>query len=483
MTNVKQDKVLKVKCQKDLLFFWRWFFKKQNGYKANIAPHHIKICEALHRVARGETNRLIINIPPRYGKTDIAVKAFIAWTIANNDRAKFIHLSYSDDLANDNSAAIKEMITSDEYQRLFGTQLKKDTRSKKKWYTTSGGGVYAVASGGAITGFGAGTSEELNPEDMDDMLSDGESFGGAIIIDDPLKPDDARSDTKRNAVNERYNGTIRSRVNSRNTPVIVIMQRLHEDDMSGFLLNGGSGEEWEHLVIPALDENDEAIWPFKHSTDELKAMRGASTSAAYMFSGQYMQSPSPQGGGLIKDAWWRYYTQSPELKYQVITADTAQKTKEQNDFTVIQCWGVDMSNNNIYLLDMIRGKWEAPDLTKQMKTFYAKQQSRMRVRSVFIEDKSSGSSLIQELKRGSNLPIKAVQRNTDKISRVNDVAAFIEVGRVWLPENAPFVSDITREASQFPNAKHDDCIDPLVDAIDQCLALANRPATGTVSYG
>ena len=483
--NAKEDKVLKVKCQKDLLFFWRWFFKKQNGYKANIAPHHIKICEYLHKVAKGDITRLVINIPPRYGKTDIAVKAFVAWTIANNDKAKFIHLSYSDDLANDNSAAIKETVQSDEYTRLFNTELKKDTRSKKKWYTKSGGGVYAVASGGAITGFGAGTSEEFEQEELDEFFSDGESFGGAIIIDDPLKPDDAKSDTKRNAINNRYNETIRSRANSRNTPIIVIMQRLHEDDMSGFLLNGGSGEDWTHLNIPALDENEEAIWPFKHTTDELLAMRGAGPSAAYMFSGQYMQNPSPLGGGTFKDHWWRYYSYRglPNLKYQVITADTAQKTKEQNDFTVIQCWAMDSDNVNLYMLDMVRGKWEAPELKQQMLSFYAKQQARMRVRTVFIEDKSSGSSLIQELKRGSRLPVRAVQRGTDKVSRANDVVDFISAGRVWLPEQHECVSDLVREASQFPNGKHDDCLDPMMDAIDQCLALANRTGTSTTSYG
>jgi predicted phage terminase large subunit-like protein len=480
--HIKTDKVLKYKCQKDLMFFWRWFFKKQYGYKANIASFHHTICEYLHRVARGEITRLVINIPPRYGKTDLAVKAFVAWTIANNPRAKFIHLSYSDELVNDNSSAIKETIESGEYQRLFGTQLKKDTRSKKKWYTQEGGGMYAVASGGAITGFGAGTSNDDEEQLPDEFFSDGSNFGGAIIIDDPLKPDDALSDTSRNKINERYNSTIRSRTNSRRTPVIVIMQRLHEDDMSGFLLGGGSGEEWTHLCVPALNDDNEAIWPFKHTTEELDQMEGA---ASYMFAGQYMQRPAPVGGGLFKDEYWRFYRPNmlPDLKYQVITADTAQKTREQNDYTVIQCWGVDLFGNNIYMLDMIRGKWEAPELRQQMLAFYAKQQKRMRVRTVFIEDKSSGSSLIQELQRGSSLPVRAVQRGTDKVARAYDIVDFVAAGRVWLPEGGDGVSDLLRESTQFPNGKHDDTLDPLMDAVDQCLALANRPGDAAVSYG
>lgn len=478
---LKQDKVLKIKCQKDLLFFWRWFFKKQYGYKANVAPFHHTIADHLHKVARGEITRLIINIPPRYGKTDIAVKAFVAWTIANNPKAKFIHLSYSDELVNDNSSSIKETVESDEYQRLFGVKLKKDTRSKKKWYTEAGGGVYAVASGGAITGFGAGSSnDDGDPlDDADDFLSDGSQFGGAIIIDDPLKPDDANSDTARNKINERYNNTIRSRTNSRKTPIVVIMQRLHEDDMSGFLLGGGSGEEWTHLSIPALDENDEAIWPFKHTTEELKAMEVA---APYMFAGQMMQSPSPLGGGIFKSEWWRFYRLAPELSYQVITADTAQKTKEQNDYSVFQCWGVARDGSGIYLLDMVRGKWEAPELKQQMLAFYRKQQDRMRVRTVYIEDKSSGTGLIQEIKRGSTLPVRAVPRSIDKLTRAMDVVDFIASGRVWLPEGGSGVSDLLREAAQFPNGKHDDTLDPMMDAIDQCLALRNN-GTASVSYG
>jgi len=140
---------------------------------------------------------------------------FIAWSLAKNPKAKFIHLSYSDALALDNSSLTKEYVQSDSFQSLWPIELKKDSQSNKKWYTNSGGGVYATASGGAITGFGAGS-------------------GGAIIIDDPLKPDDAVSEVKRSFINNRYNTTIRSRVNSRDVPIILIMQRLHEEDLSGF---------------------------------------------------------------------------------------------------------------------------------------------------------------------------------------------------------------------------------------------------------
>ena len=274
--------VIKNKCIDSLLFFTRFIFKENTGNKFEVAPFHIELAQTLEKVSKGEIKRLIINIPPRYGKTEIAVKMFIAWSLAKNPASKFIHLSYSDALALDNSSQTREYITGDAYQSLWPLQLKKDSQSQKKWYTTAGGGVYATASGGAITGFGAGT-------------------GGAIIIDDPLKPDDAVSDVRRSFINNRYNTTIRSRVNTRDVPIIVIMQRLHEDDLSGYLLDGGSGEDWHHLKLAALDKDNNALWPSKHSFDELEAIRQADR---YTFSGQYMQEPAPQEGGEWRKDWF-----------------------------------------------------------------------------------------------------------------------------------------------------------------------------------
>lgn len=276
-----EQKVLKIWCESHLLNFTRYIYKENHRRNFTVTPHFVLMANALMKVIIGETKRLIINIPPRYGKTELAVKNFIAYGLALNPQSKFIHLSYSDDLALDNSSQTKEYIESESFQSIWPMNLKKDAQGKKKWFNEFGGGCYATASGGAITGFGAG-------------VTDSEKFSGAIIIDDPLKPDDAHSEVKRKSVNERYNGTIRSRVNYRNTPIIVIMQRLHEDDMSGFLLNGGSGEDWEHLCLRALDENNNPLWEQKHTFEELEQIR---QSSRYNFSGQYMQKPSPEEGG------------------------------------------------------------------------------------------------------------------------------------------------------------------------------------------
>jgi hypothetical protein len=147
-----EDKVLKVNCENDLLFFTRYIYKENHRRNFNIAPHFVKIANALQDVTDGKIKRLIINIPPRYGKTELAVKCFIAWSLARNPSSKFIHLSYSDDLALDNSSQTKEYIESDAFQRLWEMKLKKDAQGKKKWFNEAGGGVYATASGGAITG-------------------------------------------------------------------------------------------------------------------------------------------------------------------------------------------------------------------------------------------------------------------------------------------------------------------------------------------
>ena len=246
--------IIKERSENSLLFFTRYIFKESFGVKFEVAQFHKTLANVLEKVHKGEIKRLIINIPPRYGKTELAVKMYISWCLAKNPKARFIHLSYSDALALDNSSQTREYIQSDSYQRLWNMQLKKDSQSQKKWYTIQGGGVYATASGGAITGFGAGN-------------------GGAIIIDDPLKPDDAVSDVRRKFINNRYNTTIRSRVNDREVPIIVIMQRLHEDDLSGFLLDGNSGEQWYHLKLPAIDKNNKPLWSSKHSFKELESIR------------------------------------------------------------------------------------------------------------------------------------------------------------------------------------------------------------------
>ena len=229
---IKKMKVARVKCQRSLMFHTRYFFMKNHKRKFVVNEHHKIIVDALEKIASGDITRLIINIAPRYGKTELAVKNFISWCLSNNPSAKFIHLSYSDDLALDNSEEVKNMVLSDDFQAMYPElKLKSDSKSKKKWYTTSGGGVYATSASGQVTGFGAGSVDD--EKEIDETISDFnklENFGGAIIIDDPIKPDDVYT-VVRDRVNQKFDSTIRNRVNSRKTPIIIIMQRLDPLDL------------------------------------------------------------------------------------------------------------------------------------------------------------------------------------------------------------------------------------------------------------
>ena len=289
--------ILLAKLHISMLSFTKYFFFEKTKRKFVVNSHHEKICDILDRVIRGELTKVIINLPPRYSKTEIVVKNFIAKGLAINPSSKFIHLSYSDDLACDNSEEVRELVKSDAYQQLYPyVQIKQGSDSKKKWYTTEGGGVYATAAGGQVTGFGAGAVDDIDElaEQMEE-INKSTKFAGAIIIDDPIKPDDASSEAAREKVNTKFETTIRNRVNSRNTPIIIIMQRLHEHDLCGYLQEI-EPDEWEVLSLPAITYEEgepKALWPFKHTLDELYAIKNANSN---VFETQYMQNPTPLEG-------------------------------------------------------------------------------------------------------------------------------------------------------------------------------------------
>ena len=452
-----------ITAHNDLYFFTRWMFAQRRGYKWLRAPHHRTICDALERLFNGQCKRLIINVPPRYSKTEIAVINFIAWAFGRVPDAEFIHTSYSGALAINNSSFVLDLIRHEAYREIFPhVQLASEGRAH--WKTTAGGVMFATGTGGACTGFGAGKQRE--------------GFGGAIIIDDPHKADEANSDVIRKGVLDWFQNTLESRKNDpRNTPIILIMQRLHEEDLAGWLLNGGNGEEWEHICLPAMQDDGTALWPDKHSVADLARMQQA---APYTFSGQYQQRPSPLGGGILKGEWFRRYRVQPNFRYRKIFADTAQKTKEANDYSVFQCWGAG-HDGCAYLIDQIRGKWEAPELKRRAVDFWAKHQDVDNVlfgalRSMVIEDKSSGTGLIQSLSMESSIPVVPVERVKDKLTRVMDIADYVAAGRVFLPEEAPFTADFIYECEAFTpddTHAHDDQIDPMCDAINDMVATGN----------
>lgn len=448
-----EQKVLKIWCGSHLLNFTRYIYKENHRRNFTVSPHFVLMANALMKVIIGETKRLIINIPPRYGKTELAVKNFIAYGLALNPQSKFIHLSYSDDLALDNSSQTKEYIESESFQSIWPMNLKKDAQGKKKWFNEFGGGCYATASGGAITGFGAG-------------VTDSEKFSGAIIIDDPLKPDDAHSEVKRKSVNERYNGTIRSRVNDRNTPIIVIMQRLHEDDMSGFLLNGGSGEDWEHLCLPALDENNNPLWEQKHTFEELEQIR---QSSRYNFSGQYMQKPSPEEGGEWRKEWFEIVDKSflpLGLKYELII-DGAYTKETKNDPTGLQV-GVKY-NNDYYILSSIDKYLEMPELIKFIPEYI--NSLGVDVKMILVEPKASGKSIKQLIQSQTFYNITEINTKfvkVSKIERARTSSPYCEGGRIKLIKGG-WNDHFLEQIAIFPNGKHDEHIDLTAYGIERNL--------------
>lgn len=484
-------------CERDHLFFCRYFFKHRQAIKFRVNWHHQLIAERVQDVIDGRIRNLVINVPPGSSKTELVAINLMARGLALNPRARFLHISYSDDLALLNSQTARELVQSDEFQELWPLAIADDAKSKKRWNVLvngkKAGGVYAVSLGGQITGFRAG---HMAP-----------GWQGAIIIDDPLKVADANSKPRRAKANRDLIATVKSRRANPDTPIIVIMQRLAVEDVTGFIRAGNLGGEWEHLVIPALiddeyvaglpehiqplverGERDEkgrfSYWPYKEPLAELLQLEaGAGTDSdgarvsRYVFSSQYQQAPKPLGGDLIQGAWFRRYGVPPKLLYRKIYVDTAQKTAERNDCSVFQCWGMG-EDGRIYLLDQIRGKWPAPELKRRAKDFWAKHKAETgkltgALRRMEVEDKASGTGLIQDIAEEGNIPIVGIPRGRDKLTRVMDIQSYLEAGLVCIPEDAPWVSDFIAECEAFTaddTHAHDDQIDPMVDAIDDMLA-------------
>ncbi|OED34605.1 hypothetical protein AB832_07205 [Flavobacteriaceae bacterium (ex Bugula neritina AB1)] len=455
---MSEERRLTTEDKENCIFNFMWFvetvFKSLNNTNFNTNWHHELIATELEKVYIGRKNNLIINLPPRHSKTEM-MKYFVAWSLGANPASKFLYITYSARLATDISKEIKDIVLSDIYREIYPhVKIRGDIKAGNNWSTTYGGNVYASGSAGTITGKGAGRL--------------GDTFAGAIIVDDPHKVDEVHSVIKMNKVIDNFRRTIKTRKNNANTPIVVVQQRLHVDDLSGFLLRGGDGNRWDNILISAIDKNKKALWEERES---LKTLLAIKKSDPYTFSAQYMQEPIILGGGLIKTEWFCWYDTLPRLEFLFITGDTAQKTKEYNDYSVFQCWGV--SEYKIYLLDMTRGKWEAPELHSEALNFFKRCSDRYTsrysaIREFLIEDKVSGTGLIQSIGR-EGVPVKGIKRHKDKLTRIMDVVNYIRVGSVYLPKGRNFIEDFIAECSQITQSmthRHDDQVDCMVDALD-----------------
>ncbi|RJL71417.1 phage terminase large subunit [Acinetobacter radioresistens] len=456
-----QELAIQIEAQEDLYFFSRYMFKERRKYKWLHNWHHRVICDALMKVYRGETKRLIINIPPRYSKTELAVINFMAWCFGKAPDSEFIHVSYSAKLAANNAFQTRNLVQEESYKRVFPDfQLRDDSKAKDDWRTSKGGVCYSQGTGGTITGYGAGKLRN--------------TFGGAVIIDDPHKASEARSDTIRKGVIEWFQDTLESRTNSPDTPIIVIMQRLHEEDLAGWLLDGGNGEEWEHLCLSAIQDDGSALWPAKHSIETLERMELA---APYVFAGQYRQRPSPPAGGFFKPDNIEIVEALPaDIMHQVRAWDLA-SSENEGDYTadVKEAKGRD---GYIYIVDVQRAQLGPDGVENRIK-----QTAQLDGKAVSIRlpqdpgqaGKSQAKNFITML---SGFNVKAETVSGDKITRAQPFAAQVNVGNVKMLRgdwNKAFIEELRN----FPNGKHDDQVDAASDGFNEVNEPPiAKPATG-----
>lgn len=438
----------------NLYDFSRWMFLQRKGFVWRRARHHQIVCDALMRVYRGECARLVINIPPRYSKTELAVVNFIAWCFGQVPDCEFIHASYSGALAINNSAQVRDLVQHEAYQEIF-PELGLASEAGHHWKTTAGGVMYATGAGGTITGFGAG------------KMRDG--FGGAIIIDDPHKADEASSDVIRQGVIDWFQNTLESRKNDpARTPVIVIMQRLHEADLAGWLLAGGNGEKWEHICLPAWNEDGTPLWPEKHGAEDLQRMERA---APYVFAGQYRQRPAPPEGGVFKPGMMGIL--------EAVPTDVVEWCRGwdlgasgSGDFTA----GVRIgrrANGRYVVADVVREQYETDKRDALIRNTAARD-GRALKQSLPQDPGQAGKSQVlafAKLLAGHNMHTSP--ESGDKVTRGTPFASQMNAGNVDMVR-APWNQEFTDELKMFPNGRYDDQADGASRAFNGLL----RPAAG-----
>lgn len=457
-TDPARDLAIRLEAQEDLYFFSRYMFKERRKYKWLHNWHHQVICDALMKVYRGETKRLIINIPPRYSKTELAVINFIAWCFGKVPDSEFIHVSYSATLAANNAFQARNMVQEPAYRKVFPhLQLRDDSKAKDDWRTAAGGVCYATGTGGTITGFGAGKFRD--------------TFGGAIIIDDPHKAAEAGSKTIRQGVIDWFQNTLESRTNSPNTPIIVIMQRLHEEDLSGWLLGerkggiavpGGNGEVWEHLCLEAIQPDGAALWPAKHSISVLKRMEQA---MPYVFAGQYQQLPAPIAGGFFKPDMIQVVDALPATVGQACRAWDLAATMDDGDYTAGPKM-VDGKDGYWYITDMVRGQYDPEQVETTIKNTASRDGKGVKIRLPQDPGQAGKSQARSFVRMLSGYPVVAKPVSGDKATRASPFAAQVNAGNVRMLRG-DWNDALVSELRNFPNGKNDDQVDGLADAFNE----------------
>ncbi|HEV2551570.1 MAG TPA: phage terminase large subunit [Stellaceae bacterium] len=438
----------------DLYAFILKAFLELNPAAKFLPPAFLDIIvDRLEKVRRGEIKRLIINQPPRTLKSHCVSIVFPAWILGHDPTTQIICASYGQELADKFARDCKNLMTAPFYESLFATRLSPQKQATAEYETTDNGGRLSTSVGGMLTGRGA----------------------DLIIIDDPLKPDEAVSDVARAAVNGWYDNTLYSRLNDKKTgAIIIVAQRLHEDDLVGHVLRQ---EPWQVLSFPAIAEEDEdftvttpygrwrysrkigkALHPEREPLEALERIR--QTIGPYNFAGQYQQTPAPLGGGMIKQEWFKRYDRLPGKFDRVMQSwDTASVAAELNSFSVCTTWGE--LDKQLYLLHVLRKRLNYPEL----KCAVREQASLHNAKIILIEYRASGIQLFQELARELR-GVTKYEPEDEKKMRMQRQTGLIESGAVHLPREDYWLADYLHELVIFPNGTYSDQVDSTSQALD-----------------
>lgn len=460
--------------------FLRVFFELRTGKEFQLSSptsresHFITIAKALKRVFLGDCTRLIINVPPRYGKSELMIN-FVAWVVANYPDSNFIYTSYAQSLAAMQTETIRDIISMPYFREMFGVEINKNTGAKDDFrfagINTGSGRVFAAGTGGPITGRGSG-------------LKGVSRCGGLTIIDDAHKPEEVSSDTIRGKVNEWFYNTLQSRCNDPATPIVAIGQMLHEDDLLANLrkIKKDDGTpEWEVICLEALDVKQNALYPEMHTTEALLKMKRESP---YVFASQYQQSPLPAGGGIFQKDWFTNLDMEPNIISTFITADTACSAKDYADFTVFSFWGVykmvhrgiDLGMYGLHWLDCRAIKVEPKDLEDEFHDFYSRcRRHRVAPMVAAIEKASTGITLCSVLQGMPGLRIIDVERTRaggSKTHRFLECQPYVAAKRITFTTDAKHAEmciEHCRKITSNNSHSNDDIADTMQCAIQVAL--------------
>jgi predicted phage terminase large subunit-like protein len=409
--------------------------------------HHLEIAEKLEKVATGEITRLIVNMPPRHSKSELASYLMPAWFLGRNPKLKIIQATHNTELAVRFGRKVRDLIDSEQYGHIFpDTDLKADSKAAGRWETSAGGEYFAAGVGAAVTGRGA----------------------DLFIIDDPHSEQDALSEGRLEEAYEWYTSGPRQRLQP-GGKIIVVMTRWGLRDLTGRLIKAqGSdvlSDQWEVVEFPAILPSENPLWPEFWKKDDLLKVKAS--LPVQKWGAQWQQQPTAEEGAIVKKEWWKVWKKEdiPEVDYIIQSYDTAFSKKESADYSAITTWGIFRSEetgaDNIILMDASRGRWNFPELKEKALEENEYWQPDMMI----VEAKASGLPLTDELRR-AGIPIMnyTPSKGRDKVTRMHTVAPLFEAGMVWAPEKH-FADEVIDECMAFPNGEHDDYVDSMTMAL------------------